>query len=869
MSNSFFASVRRNQKQWMVVVTVLAMVSFLFMDSFSDRHGPMSPLGGGVLIGVLCAAGMCIIGYPRGMTTEFGLGGLVVGFLAGYLGFGAIGMNKPLVRTSVGNFSRQDLNALSIQRQKLNQFVSSVGRKMNQQQVPLFGNADDDSILSLQVLLGDARKMGIQISDDRVNSFLKDLTQGRLSKSDYKECLRESHLTESQLFDSLKDELSAQLVIALMQPPSYTPPIPPQFASLIQRPSSYLPPTPYELWSDYQKLTLKESLQAVALPVKDFVSKVGEPSESEVANFYKQHLNSFWVDEARPGFTTPARVQLAYVTGDLEKFEKVVANPTDEEVADYYQLNKQRYRIFSDNPPASEPPKTEAESKDAPKSDEPAAPKTDDANKPPAAETEEKKPAANDVKEPPADKPAEEPKKDEGKAEEKKPEADPKSNCDEQPSDKKPEEADKPKAEQAETKDKPADPTPAADAPKSDEAPKPPADGEKPKSETAEEASKSDPSNTTPGLPALSDSPSALPAPKYRELDEELKLEIRETLIKEKAFDKVVAELDKAKELMDKLSLEYDSTVEAAKKEEKAKVVAEKLKEFATARNLEYKETELLSYDDLSGEPIGTAIEGRGRSPVAVEVFIQIDNGQPRMPLYYPRRADLKESNQAFAYWKIAEVPAEPGDLKSDAVREKVIAAWKFDRARLLAENRAKDLVEKVKTTGNDLPAALATESITGDKDAPPIAVIPTEEFTWLRANSSVPGAGQAPTISVIPLIDDIGDKFMKTVFEDLKDGDVGMVFDDNRSTVYIVRVMNRETGKNDEGGVVKHERQQRFLKEKFTSAFFPLTRSPYEALAENEQRMIEQSWQRNFQQQHDVEWDQNQLPNRSRRTRR
>ena len=121
MSTRFFASVRRNQKQWMVVLTVLSMVSFLFLDDFGRGKGPMSPFGGGLLIGCLCGAGLCIIGYPRGKTTEYGLGGLVVGFLAGYLGFGSIGGNKPVARTADGNYSREDLREMAKDRGRVNQ----------------------------------------------------------------------------------------------------------------------------------------------------------------------------------------------------------------------------------------------------------------------------------------------------------------------------------------------------------------------------------------------------------------------------------------------------------------------------------------------------------------------------------------------------------------------------------------------------------------------------------------------------------------------------------------------------------------------------------------------------------------------------
>ena len=174
MSTRFFAAVRRNQKQWMVVVTVLSMVSFLFLDDLGRGSGPMSPMGGGLLIGCLCAAGLCVIGYPRGLATEYGCGGFIAGFLAGFLGFGAVGTNKPVAMTAFGNYSRKDLYRLAEERRKSNAFVFAVSRR-TQKPVNGFGSMDDQSILLQQGLLNDAKKMGVQVSDARVNEFLRDI----------------------------------------------------------------------------------------------------------------------------------------------------------------------------------------------------------------------------------------------------------------------------------------------------------------------------------------------------------------------------------------------------------------------------------------------------------------------------------------------------------------------------------------------------------------------------------------------------------------------------------------------------------------------------------------------------------------------
>ena len=844
MSQKFFASVRRNQKQWMVVVTVLSMVSFLFLDDFGRGKGPMSPLGGGLMIGCLVAAGLSIVGYPRGKTTEFGVGGLIVGFLAGFIGFGAVGANKPIARTAIGSFSRSDFQKLASERQKVNKFVFALARKVQNPQVQGFGHYDDPSIMSYQLLLADAKKMGIHVSDKRVNDYLHQISQGKMSKQDFKDSLRDALLGEGELFEFLKKELSAQLVAELMIPPAFTPQIPQGFERYVQESTRCLQQTPFQLWDEFQKLNLKESLQAVAIPVADFASKAPDPSETELTAFFEMFKGQRWIDEARPGFAKLPRVQLAYLTGDFEKFEKG-EEVTDADISGYYEKHKDRYRVLptdesaKKDAPATDATATESKPADAPKADE--AVKTPEV-KPESAPATEKPadqpavPAAEKPAEPAADKPATDGDKSKcGDDEPSKPAAE--KPAEPKPADAKPEETAKPEAA--------ADPKPAEAA-----KPEAPAETKVDPKPTSEEKPAADAS-----IPSLNSSPESLPAPKYRELNDELKLEIRDAVLRERAFAKISTELDKAYDLMVRLGLDYDSTTDASQKPEKAKTIGEQLREYAQAHKLEYKETKDLTFEELSAEAIGGSLEGKGRTPVANEAFMTAGRGEARMPLYAPHRSETKPQTEAFAYWKIAEFPAQASDLKDEAVRAKVVSAWKFDQARKLAEARTKELLEKVKQQGNDMPAALGTEPITGAEGSPVFKIIETQEFSWMSAGQAMPGQSQNPMISTIPNIDNIGDRFMRTVFEELNDGEVGMVVDEPRAVFYLVKVVNRELAKDD-GGVAKQERQQKFLKEEFASRLFPIIKSPYQSFAQFYQQQIDQAWQRSFQQQHSVTWE-------------
>ena len=270
--------------------------------------------------------------------------------------------------------------------------------------------------------------------------------------------------------------------------------------------------------------------------------------------------------------------------------------------------------------------------------------------------------------------------------------------------------------------------------------------------------------------------------------------------------------------------------------------------------DLEYKETPEWEYEDLLAQPIGMASENQRRSSVALDVMMRDEKGESRMPLYSPRRADLRTRRGSFAYWKISDKAAHVTELKDPAVREKAIRAWKFDRARLLAEKRANSLAEQAKLAGNNLVAAVSGESSTGQSNDPALTVIETPKFTWLSSPQSVPSAQGDPLITDIPLIPNVSNEFMEVVFEGLKEGEVGVASNANKSTYYVVKVRDRDSAGND-GGVEQDAQRKRFLNDRFTG-LYPIIKSPYESLAQLPLRTVYLGWQKNLQKRHNVEWE-------------
>lgn len=876
MSTRFFQSIRRNQRQWMVVVTALAMVSFLFLDNMGRSKGPMSPLSGAMIIGCLGAAALCIVGMGRQKAMEYGVGGFILGALVGFISFGALVQNKPVAKTSVGALTREDLNEMRLKRQRVNQFFGSLSRHIPGVAMG-FGNTDDESMVSHRLLLADAQKMGIRISDEGITEFLKEVTNNRLTKEDFHESLTEARVGETELYDILKEELAVLQAIKLIYPPATIVNIPQgleRFAPT-REPLRYMQQTPLQIWDSFQMLNQKESLQAAAIPVSDFVREVGQPSDTELAEFFNKFRTIPWRDEARPGFLHVPRVKLAYFTADFESFEKG-PDPTDEEVREYYEKNKDRYRALpAKESTAPKLPDDVANEPDDSAADalkpEATAPAEDKAPEQPAEP--EKKPEELAAPTNPTPEPEPKPKEEapQNNDAEKKESAEPKSDssCGEEPAaPAKPEEA-KPVEEKAAEKKAATEEKPQVDEKPATEAktPEAPATDDKPKATTEESAPpEPEPAAKQPKLESPHGGDSVkITEPKIRELDEDLKLEIREAILRERTFAKINVALDLAADQMTPLEFEYNIQSDDAAKKKMAKTISDKLKEYAVLHQLQYVETDELEYERLSIEPIGMALDSKTRSIVANEVFMRGERGEPRLPLYSPRRADSRNRRGGFAYWKIDDVPARLPELTEADVKEKVISAWKFDQARLLAEKRARSLADKAKADQSNLVAAIAGESATGQKTDPDLRIIETPPFTFLSTPDNVPGGRMLdPMPTDIPLIPEAGIDFMKTVFEELKDGEIGVAANANRSVFYVVKVVDRDSAKDD-GGVSEQDRHKLFMSQNLTG-MYPFSKSPYESIAQFAQREIDQAWRQNMAKKHQVEWDEEVEQPRARR---
>jgi hypothetical protein len=902
MRNSPFAVFRRNQRELMVALTVLAMFAFVFLDSLNYQNGPVSPLTGAMVIALLFAGGLWAIGSRRGRGGEFALWGAVLGAVVGFFGFRA-GSMGPVIRTSLVSFDRTELQNQMQRRSLANQFVSRAGPG----RARMFGGTDDRSLVIRGLLLRDAKRMGISITDEGINQYLKTLVDDTLTTSQYEKMLRDLGISEATLYDVLREELEALTALRMSIPPRAR-----------QRDGSSGIETPLEYWKSFQRLEVKQQLSTVAVPVSQFLASVPEPKDNEIQQFFDLYKGKLPGADGTPGFLQERTVQLAYLAAEFESFEKLVPEPTDLEVEAYYNTNQDRYRVplIPDSPaPTSEAPLLpDFESEEAPVSaDQPSnvtppaleAPASPDGS--PAPASEGNAPAAADGTQPPA---IEAPSAPETKKPETPqpdaPKPDPAASStgtdggdgelqvaladDAEAGDaaKEPSEAAEPPAAaspaqdavavDAEQKADPAAPqTPAepASSPPVTDAAAPSAGSESSGSESLppspKPASKPLSPVLTPELPMLPDLPGSAPvATELRPLDDALRAEIRETMLRERTLARMADVVNRGLDEMTRLSNDYVLAETDAAKASVATKISETLKTYAKENGLIYRETKAMTQRELltsTDEAIGAAMEpiggeaGASRgNPVYLDAF-------STDAVFFAKRVDAPRNDLRYAYWKIADNRPSVPELKT--VRQAVVDAWKLEQARPLAAKRAEQLADLARKANAPMAESLAGQTLTGEPDSPAVAVRETPAFSWLSIPRNVPPFGLTPDalipkLSTVDGVFEPGAEFMETVFEKIPNGGFGVALNQPRSEYYVVQVRNRQAGAAPGADELEWKAvQQNFMQAGRESLFNSM--NPFRpdfslnyallSLSAEEQMALERRWQETFERQYAIEW--------------
>ena len=842
----------------MIVATGLAMISFVFLGAVNNPQDLPAPLVV-ILLAAMIGGIFWLAGLSRGKGIDWGLLGVVIGVALG-LAMIWSGREPVAVEMVGGNLNGSELSELMRERQVANNFVQMAATAglpqgdsdaARQAQIEAtqrirrnrFGFYGQENVTQQDVVLGEilrreADDIGMVISDQVVLKFIADVSGGKLTKEAFSKIRRTLQVSETSLIDILRKEIRAREAGRLLIGQDLL--------------------TPQNQWEFYKKLSVSESAELVSIPVSEFVTDDMQPTDEELQNLlvqFNENMPGFTPEgrpeEGRPGFFQPPKMRIAYLEAVFDDIQETVGDVTDEEIQKRYE-NEYKREVPTDSPldmkpkaggtppalpalpgksgtpePPAAPtknsasnPESKPESKASPEKTE--APKVKEEKKP-AAEPAKEKSEADKPSNPEAKKGAQSFKLDslsrlqfvafqEDKPKEEKPAAQPKENKGLPASAAKPDEKKEAKPAPAATEKKDVKKEEPAKEEKSPaETPKPSADkpaAEKPATEKPAAEKAETPAETKPEMkkdPAGGVDIPPAPTSDVPELDEELKATLREDILRERTQVKIEKLTNEAYQFVNDLSRKYRNG-ELDEDYLSLEEATKQIKAYAAKHHLEYIETPFLTLAELRDSedyPIGSAFI----APLDPQRFRTVtDELAQSIPtiMFQVKRAHHFSSNSRYVFWKTgyhkAYAPKSIDDEK--AVREQVTKIWKLQKAEPAAKQRAEQLAKMVRQSDKPMSEALTDETVTGSAESLFLTVRNTGQFTMMTRGRAVPNnpfQQTPPRYSVVAGAEDAGQRFFTKVFDEMDAGDVGVAPNRDNSVYYVVRIIDRSPGSEEE----------------------------------------------------------------------
>lgn len=859
--NSPFAIFRKHAQVLTVALLGLAMFAFVVMDNLQAQQVPYviaTLLGGSLFF-------WASKGKEYNLRILYSVVGCAAGILVCY--FSGVGdltasskKNGP-IKTNLGEISVEKQKELLRNYQAANQFLYTVQveslteQQLNSQRFVQFNydptNPNRNPILGY-ILADYADSLNIVVTDQTITDYLNSLTKNELSKEVFKEACKQVGMTGSRVYQALRPQLKAMMVTEFLYP--------------------QVNETPEALWETYLKTAITQELQVVPVVAEDFLPEVGEVTEAKAREIFEQFkMNSpGQIQPGSPGFLAPRKFELEYIKADYLAAETEVAEVTDAEIEKFYEENKENYRNFNPLPETTEEQPETNESTE-PVEEEKVEEKKEEASseqEPAKAETPEEKPEAEPQ---PEEKAEEQSSLQQGsnlafasvqdeveEASEEKPTEEPEQKpTEETPEEKAPTEEKKVEEKKVEEK-------------KSEE----PSSEETPQKEPA--------ANETPAVPTEEEEKTEeeAPKPEFRPLDDDLKEEIRATILRERTTTLLNERMETVLKEMRNLSSEYqvlassleekineqadltDEQREAELKKQlksKRNELTQKLKEIAEKQKLTYGTTNgPQSQEDLrdpdSEIKLGLASPVNAFQNNAYPVWHSISLRQNGS--YIP--AHVQESGDQYVYWKTDDLPQRIPNFEDEGVYEQVVEAGKLIAAKERARARAEELLEMINKNENKIADTIAEQTMTGEKEAEKLSFIDISPFSWLTESSAANqnfGGPSTLQITSVPELDYVGEEFMKTIFDEMEVDQISVVPNADKSIFYITKVLNREPN-TDEGMAQVHQNfvEQQRMHQMMSQIF--RRPSPYLESLQTEQFEATREYIKSIENSYGVEWN-------------
>lgn len=595
-------------------------------------------------------------------------------------------------------------------------------------------NVTPEATVRSMLLARKAEELGMRVSSDEVREYLRStVALDTVSIPQIREMIEgtkedRTNYTVDQMLEPVRQEMLAR-----------------QLYDFLARGLMAMPPA--EQFAYYSRIYQKAAADIVAIPVDEFVGKVKEPTEEELAAYfdrYKEKLPKLEMQggtplpSAEPGFKLPHRAKVQYLKAKFDDFvDRARPEVTDEEIAKYYEENKQEFQqqdlplINEEKESAGKKPGTTATGQGT----DPASPTKaaiQGSGSEPASATQSPTIRPQPGTQALADE------KDSGK-----------------------------QAGNADVKKK--------DVPKSNEArTRPATEGTSPA--------------TTQAAAQGTGAPEK-PAPKYKPFAE-VKDDIHKQLAGQKAAEKIDEIFRQIrKELEENIQFRLRIARDPGSRGKKLPALTD-FSTLAKQHNLTAHTTGLLSAQQMVDEPeIGKSFDP--------------ESGQPYVALVYSNKGEhslhqvlttVDGDRNRYISWKLADEPEEVPKLEG-AVREDVVRQWKRGQGLEVVTGKAQGLAL---AAAEQVAERLRKGEPIGDaaKGVPGAKVVEVDPFSWLtygELRSRLEPPSGPPRLSKIEGIEDAGPEFMEKVFS-LKPGDVAVAPNHTRSYVHVIQLKNQET---------------------------------------------------------------------------
>jgi len=225
---------------------------------------------------------------------------------------------------------QSQLNDMARQRNRANLFVSGVGQFLRRE---VFGGLKQRDLVDAMILQHEADRLNIPATAEIGREWLKQITGGRMNGEMFNILFSRfsNEVSEEHLLADIANQVRLRKVRLLL---------------------GYPVVTPYDVYRSYRDQNERIGAKLVEVPVDSFLSKVAEPSASEIQALYEKYKDVL-PDPARetPGFKIPRRVQVEVLSLDGNALARGIRDKlTEAELRSYHENHKSDFEVPSELP---------------------------------------------------------------------------------------------------------------------------------------------------------------------------------------------------------------------------------------------------------------------------------------------------------------------------------------------------------------------------------------------------------------------------------------------------------------------------------------------------------------------------------------